>query len=164
MSYNIINIVDERWSSRKYSKNTRKCTFYPCKMCCKVVLCCLPRLPFPAGRPPWQGGCGSNRPLGVDHRILCHTGRLLLSGAHWPDPEDLQLNPHNSFAQSFVYHPHFAQKHTCSFINPPFCTEVCAARCAVEASKIGMWTCLTTGKMLRMSSGLMGALFWLSRK
>lgn len=50
------------------------------------------------------------------------------------------------------------------FLDLPFWMEFCAARYAFEASTMGMWTCFTTGKMLRMSSGPMGALFWLSKK
>lgn len=51
----------------------------------------LPQLVSPAGRPPWPTGCGSNRPQGGDRHSLCQTGKLLLSGAHGPDPTDLQL-------------------------------------------------------------------------
>ena len=54
---------------------------------CGVVS--LPLLVFPAGRPPWPLGCGSNKPQDAGHHTLDQTGKMLPSGAHGPDPAGL---------------------------------------------------------------------------
>lgn len=134
----------------------------------------LPQLPCPAQMPPWPTCCGSNRPQGAGHHTPYQTSRLLLSGAHGPDPTDLQLGNtiilHRIyFSFRFCSKAHIEHSDTwiCStragFIDPPFWMKFCAALNAFEASTVGMWMCLTTGKMLRTSSGPMGALFWLSK-